>query len=853
MFAQTPRAGPVWVERLAALAGISGPGRAIRHRRRFRLAVSLAVGLVWSVCLMTVLAQLGVSRYLHHGRLPWWTGIIVGFALSMVLSQARRTVRSARVRFMARRSALAGLVMAAGLVGMWRAEPAAAAEADEARDCNVRAQLVVGDGSPGEEVLLADTSRDRPFAVDPDLVTAIIIDWDVSDRADIAGRRWWVWAEVHGMRHTVAEKVAGVNDSGRYTVPIERLRARPPGVIPVGGEFDGICREETGYLRIVGSPLDNGIGFGASVGLVVLSAGLVLLRRPSSLDLWWFETPNRIEVRIIDPTAGRPASGPLLRGGIYHAEVTVRLPRTAAPSTIASQAIRVVAGSLGAAMAPSASGLNVRAGRGMTRLRFQLPTEDQPFQLQVDVHAGGRVIESVQLRETAEAKIRSVGATVNQGVGHVTYSAGDLAKEVLSGAEPVDATIMVHGSASGDLIETWVVTGEAGGRQVARHRILIADLVDASDQYRNSLEQAAGTAARSTRGAAASAPATTAMAEVASAGAEFRRRLLGSGSSGVPFGGRLVIAADLDAIDSLTVPLGGIYEGSVIPGELTTVCTTFEVDPDACAGHGLDVVCPTRFWGFRHELIWPRNRAAGIDQPLPVTDRLVSLLRRAWPARGATGSSSTPPPVQAIKVVASGLAMGAARSPLASLVAGPGGWSTSTRRGLLTTIAGSGAGCDLVYLLAHGGVDNPEDLRSSPTVVRQAYTLALDDGLLGERELEQLEAGALARGPIVMINACRSGVIERGAGDDFVEAWFRLGASGVVVTETKVGSDTAAELAALVVHGLVDGNSLSRSLLLTRWAYYSATGSLAGLVYSCYGAVGSGLPGSIRNSRRSGV
>ena len=745
MYVDRAHSRPTALHRLAELTGFTGPSRGLRRRRRIRMVLSLVLAGLWSFCLMIMVAQLGVSRFVHHGRIPWWGGILVGFMLSMAFARFRRAVRSVRVNYLARRSALAGLVLIAGALSLWSAEPAAAQADDSAiGDCDVTVQVVALDGTLGPIVLLSGTSRIRPLDVDPDDVSAVVVDWNIAPGVDLDGRRWRVWAEIHGMRRTIAEKEAGAVDTGRYNVPVDELRTRPPGIIPVGGVFDGVCVEEEGYIRVLGGPFDNPVGLLASAGLVLTSAGLVLARRPVTADLWWFRTPNRVEVRVVDPATGRPVSGPLVRGGLYDAEVTLDMPPSVLSGLGAGQGVEVVAGSIGAGLGPSSASVGLRPGRTATRLRFQVPTEQRPLQLQVDLHAQGRVIESVQLREAIDPRNGRLHGDVSRGVGHVTYSLGALARESLAGAEPVDGTVMFHGSVARDLVETWVLSGQPGGRVVARHRILVSDLAAAADAYRQVLEQVSvslglhslvptgaapgtpgsGTPGSGTPGLASPGPdpRVRTLAELAAAGAELRHRLIGPGTSDVPFGGRLAIAADIDAIDHLTVPLGGIYEGGALPSDTTTLCSTYEHDPDGCAGHGTEVVCPTLFWAMRHELVWPRNQADAVEQPpASLVKRLAGALASARTVATSDPSSLSDSstslvgngPTRVLRLVSPELEAADADSSFSLGIAEVNGWQTATRGELLRLLHGPAAGCDVIYALTHGGVDNPEQRRTS--------------------------------------------------------------------------------------------------------------------------------------------
>lgn len=845
MFNSSIRQAPVWLERLALLIGLVGPTKAIRRRRRLRFALSLIVGAIWSVCLIFVATRLGLSRFINHGRLPWWGGLGVGFAFSLALTQFKRAVRSARVRYMTRRSAIAGLLLTAGIVTLQPATPTAAQINGGPRDCAVTVQVVMVDGSLGEPVQLAASSRANPIEVDPDNVEAVIVDWDIAPGTALEGRRWRVWAEVYGFRGTVVDKTAGARDSGRYTLPIGKLRSHPPGVIPIGGVFEQVCLEERGYVRIVAGPFSDPIGTATSIGLVLSSVALIALRRPVPTDIWWFQTSNQVEVRVVDPATGQSVSGPLERGGRYDAEVTVRMPRTLASNARLADRLEVVVGSIGSAVGPTTGALGATTGRApglssnraATRLEFEVPSDSRPFQLQADLHVDGRVIESVQLRQATGIEAGQLDVRIEQGLGHVTYSAGSLAKEVASGRAPIDGTVMIHGSISGDLIETWVLAGGTGGRQVVRHRTLVADLEQSSAAYRHALERSTASVTTAARIGAEGVPDPQTMAQMAEVGSSLRNQLLGRGTSGVPVGGTMAVAADLDAIGSLTVPLSGVYEGAATASPSPTVCSSSDPNAEGCAHHGDDVVCPTRFWGFRHELAWPRNLVKPIDQPLPVGRRIVDSLG----ARLGRASIEPSARLRILRMVASELEASDAESMFSDRVRSAKLWQPPTRAEALKALSEVAPDCDLIYALAHGGVGNIENRRAAVPIKREEYTLELDQGLLGASELNKLEAGILSHKPIVLLNACESGVIKRGEVDDFIEAWFRLGAAGVVVTETDVASDVAAAMGALIVNGLVEGSSLSTAVFRARWAYFRQTGRLAGLSYSYYGPVGARL------------
>jgi hypothetical protein len=269
----------------------------------------------------------------------------------------------------------------------------------------------------------------------------------------------------------------------------------------------------------------------------------------------------------------------------------------------------------------------------------------------------------------------------------------------------------------------------------------------------------------------------------------------------VPLGSDPARYHDCEVLDSwdLTAP--------VPPGRSAGTCPHAET-------HDRDTICPYGFWGFRHR----------IEQPAPAAGR--PLTRRVGPAEPSGACAVT-------GVGTAGLSVSHVRQHLDRVGAL---WCWPVRScGADDPLATALATDDIAvaYLFCHGREFTDA---TGETATRLEFdhgeTVAAGDLLAWGQEWgsDHWRAG----GPLVFLNACHSVAVTPHAITDLVTGFTRIGAAGVVGTETTVHQDLAAEAAELfweatVTRGLNVGDalrSMRRQLL--------AKGNVMGLAYTAY-------------------
>jgi hypothetical protein len=364
-----------------------------------------------------------------------------------------------------------------------------------------------------------------------------------------------------------------------------------------------------------------------------------------------------------------------------------------------------------------------------------------------------------------------------------------------------------------------------------RRTLAVHELADTAAGYRAALQGAVADAAVGRR-----SPAT--MFALAVEGARLRERLLGLGGPVAPADGRVAIHHDTDALGMMTLPWAGLYDGDLPAGTGLAACTDAVANRFACTSHEDGVVCPSLFWGLRYEIVSPSGWTPGTFESYGLF---------AWRRRLRRGQGPTD--VLAWRVPN--------RRPVHVLLAGGApdldleGHAAELRSighvelnvvDTVEDLRGALTGPDrydvLYFFTHHGDYAGAAPTEGVTAVERQSQALELDRPL-DDRELRaMLGAHRWPNGPVVVINACDSGVVHPDAQQNLLEQFRHAGARAIVVTETKVVPEVAGAAGVALLTGLFEGVPLDRVLVAARRTEFSEQGRLALLAYTVYGPPG---------------
>ncbi len=816
---------------------ISAPLRKARRRRR---VLSLAFGLLAGFCLSELVAQFG-SGWFHHGSRPWYGGILAGMAASVVLTMTRWLVKQLRIQMAAGVSGFLPVMVAIALAVTSLIGAPAPVAAQSAAQCQV---IVSGSGKLAGPDSVARSSAGNPIVIDPSDGKSFTLTWNVPpSAADDRDLVMTIWTSIAGV-DDVLHRATSDDSNGVY-----ELRPRnadiAPGVYRVWGDLTSngrvVCPAQPAYIRIAGNPFSSRFGWlmlgGAATGL----AGLGLVGR-KRIDLWTYTTPDRVSIDIVDPATGNVARGPLTRGAEYVVRVSIEFPDAPAAYAGVPGPVEVAAGVVGAivgigtsTVTSGISTIDPRGGSGVAEQMFTVPTTGDSMQLVTDLTVAGNLVQSIRLTEPIS--VRDQGR-ISEAVGHVVYRLGGWGAADLLSIRPTDATVMLHGIAGRRAVESWVYSGDAApGRQLARCTVSLDELAAVIEKYRIGLVEVIRAGVGLSRASdPAGDPALTtakeramdeAMHSLASVGHQLRQTLFGQRAvfgQVAPPDGVVLIAHDTEATGSMTIPWTGVY-GSTIPDSSGPVC--YGQAPSDCENHTGDVVCVRRFWGLAFELAWPNGW-------IPIAGRS-ERPGLGWWRRLLAGQRQLAPNIldnrTPVEIVHGVNIEFRDTDPFPDVL--PAGATITTRFGrdeLLTSLSQWAAEADIVHLFGHG-----QGTRD--------FTLSLDaDGtnpaLDGPALLTAAEGTTLTRGPLVVLNACESGVTPLSGDNSLANAFRTIGARAVIVTESPVLAQEAAAISGQILTDILAGRFVSWAVLEARRVAVAERRNLSALAYRYYGPPG---------------
>jgi hypothetical protein len=231
-----------------------------------------------------------------------------------------------------------------------------------------------------------------------------------------------------------------------------------------------------------------------------------------------------------------------------------------------------------------------------------------------------------------------------------------------------------------------------------------------------------------------------------------------------------------------------------------------------CPAYGnVEVVCPSGFWGFRHDLGLPPSLANG--ERGDAVDEAPVIKYEAMPA--LTVAVSTDPEFRRRELHAKNLQ--ALRNPVA--------WKLGlTRSETLTLLRETSP--QIVYFFCHGGVAQKTPyLQVGPP----------NESPITRDNLRAYKIQWAATRPLVFLNGCHTTALEPRYALEFVSAFVQKAhAAGVIGTEITVFENLACDFAEECMRRfLVDGDPIGKAVRDTRLALL-ARGNPLGLVYIPY-------------------
>lgn len=813
--------------------------RPLLRRRLQRRLTSMGLGLLLGLGVSELLAQFG-SGWFHYGSWPWWGGIVAGLAISIGLSMTRWLVGQLRIQLAASRAGFLSVLLIAGGIGLAviGGQPAPAAAQDgPACDVNVSGpaktdgpDFVSDAGSPGS-----------PIVVDPRDGRELILRWNLpADTPPDQPMTMTVRASIP-LRPDVQIEVEAENSSGVYSLrPATDSVNIAPGVYSVDGQLTSptgtICPSQRAYVRVAGNPLSNPFGWAAIGGSLAGAAGLAYLHRPR-FDLWTFTTPDRVTVDIINPKTGKVARGGLVRGGEYTFRTTIEFPDPVQAYQGLSNPVHIGSAVLGSALGSAAAPQQLRTidpAKGETTVdqRFVVPTVGETMRLVADLSVGGNIVQSLRITESLVNQGNRM--RVPEALGQVVYKAGSWSAQDLLALRPTDATVMMHGIGDGQSLETWVYRGSVEtGRKLFRSHVSMENLAAVTGTYRRQMERVirAGWKINKSTAGRDTAGLDKALLGLAGVGCQLRTALFNDlmESEDIPYTDAIVLVAhDTEVTGSTAIPWSGLYNGA-FPAIGAKVC--YSDGPESCADHegaGGDVVCVAKFWSMAYELAWPNGwvPSAGISE----RPGFAWLRRMRGPGRLAQRlvpnliDNTTPPRVH------HGVHADFIDDDRFAQVL-PRAVDLSTSAGLaelLTSFDRWANEAEIVHLLGHGNSTGD-------------FSMVMDDNAPALDEHQVLNGvgdQTLVVGPLVFLNACRSGTTSTGNRNGLADAFRQLGARAVVVTESRVLDTEATEVAGRIVTDLLAGRFVARAVLEARRRSVADFSDLSALSYTYYGPPG---------------
>lgn len=216
------------------------------------------------------------------------------------------------------------------------------------------------------------------------------------------------------------------------------------------------------------------------------------------------------------------------------------------------------------------------------------------------------------------------------------------------------------------------------------------------------------------------------------------------------------------------------------------------------------VVCPSGFWGFRHELGMPLSVASSLDSPAAITYQSAPQMTVGVSTDPAF--TEWPGHERAIQQLRKGL-----------------GWSCATTRSDLFRILKK-SNPHIVYLYCHGGMSNGIPyIQIGPA---SEYVITREN--LRNEEIDWHESW-----PLVFINGCQTAALEPSKSMELVSACIQSSASGVVGTEITLFEPLACAFAEEFMRRFLMGVCIGKAIRGARLALLKAANPL-GLAYIPY-------------------
>ena len=450
------------------------------------------------------------------------------------------------------------------------------------------------------------------------------------------------------------------------------------------------------------------------------------------------------------------------------------------------------------------------------------PSSGEPLQLHVDFLVRGNPIQAIRIDEHVVDRL-----TIAEGAGQLVYRAGSFSARHLCGIRPVDATIVFHGGGEGRSLEVLTFRGDGLGSLIGRRWLTVERFGQLATAGRRALQQAL--VAESSCEADVVGVGAAAAARLAAHGEAMRMAVVGPNPPADP-DGTVLVALDTEATRALTLPFSILHDGH-----------------DAAADHGSPGIILDGFWGLRYELAWPNGRVPRTGRSESVGLGRLARRASAWrrrPLRGGPTVLDNRVPVGLLTIADPELARhDGLHRELDRYGPSLDQWTVHGLAELEARFEHIAPEIEVVVVLAHG-VDRRAS--ESPLVGGRDYALQLGDELLTASDIRLLGRTArLERGPLVVVNACRSGGFGW-EGHDLLDALHEVGAQAIVVTESDVRQREVTAITRHILGSVLAGTHVSRAVLDARRADLGTGRGLGGLAHTYYGPPGLRLARPIR-------
>jgi hypothetical protein len=183
----------------------------------------------------------------------------------------------------------------------------------------------------------------------------------------------------------------------------------------------------------------------------------------------------------------------------------------------------------------------------------------------------------------------------------------------------------------------------------------------------------------------------------------------------------------------------------------------------------------------------------------------------------------------------------------------PGWWTEATsEKDLYGKLAASHRDINMIYFFTHGTGDSVAwDYKDYRGMLRKAFIPDANEAVLlltpaeigsGIARLtstllnQQENKWSFSRRPLVFINACQSGEYFTFAADNFVTEFLRLGARGIIVTESPVWQTFASKFGQAFLKDYLSSNEPAGNILLRlRKTFLDEDNNPLGFLYTYYG------------------